>query len=91
MCTNEKFGRGDKFAESDRLPMATTQFPHLSACYRTASSAGELLDRNLGVITFLMTLWKVLDFFSYCFNGLIKLFPAGFRPVSKHKPCITIG
>lgn len=27
MCTNEKFERGDKFAESDRLPMATTQIP----------------------------------------------------------------
>lgn len=30
-------------------------------------------------------------FFSFFFNGLIKLFPAGFRPVSKHEPCITIG
>lgn len=27
MCTHEKFERGDKFAESDRLPMATTQIP----------------------------------------------------------------
>lgn len=49
------------------------------------------MARNVGVITSLMNIWKVLDAPPPPFNALMKLFPASFGPVSKHTPCLTVG